>query len=142
VQHRLIVVRQLLQRGKEECPLVLLEARLDRVRHEHGTLRVQKAVHLLRFGRLAAAFFQCDSLRAVPGDGIEPAGKPAGIFQLGQRPEGQHERLLRHVLGRLAVAQHLPRHHEDGAPKSEDEGVEGSRVAEQHTDDQLLVATG
>ena len=40
----------------------------------------------------------------------------------------------------FTVTQHLPRHHYDGAPKAQHQGIEGSRISEQHADDQFLIA--
>ncbi len=139
VKGRLIVLRQLGQRGVEMRVFALLRVLLRRVRGQGRALRQNEIVHLGRLDGLAAPLPRADPPRAMARDGIEPARKLSRILQLRQGFVGQQERLLRHVFRRLPRPKRLLRHKDHCAAKPAHERIERLHVAQQRADDKLFI---
>ncbi len=89
VQRKPLRLRQLRQRLPNTRALMVLHVLLRRMHGQGRTLRQDQAVEPGGFGRFAMAFPLPKPLRAMSSDRVEPACKPGGVLQLGQRFEGQ-----------------------------------------------------
>ena len=97
-------------------------------------------VELTVFGRLLARFLPADPPGPMSGDGADPGAEPGRLLQLRQGFESQQKSFLRQIFRRFPRTERLHRDHDDSAPITGHQFVEGHEVAQESVQDQLLVA--
>jgi hypothetical protein len=118
VEHGLNLRRQAVQNRPDGRLRLLLQHCLQRAGSVQARLRAHQVFQCGILGSLASALSEGDTLGAMTGNGIQPAGKFRRVLQPGQSLEGQQKSLLGHIFGRLSRSQALPGHHQDSASKA------------------------
>ncbi len=147
-QNSAVVGREIGKRAGEPFMVVVAGERVGRVFGPPGggegkfaAFGNQRAVYVGGRDGFGSAVLRADTQRAVPRDGVQPAGELGRLAQLRQRLERDQEGVLGDVLGGPVSrrAQRLRGDVGHGPPEPAHEFVKGRQVADECGEHQLLV---